>query len=156
MKSKPGLSLDSSSIGGRVRSRKQRSDGGPSESMDSSGSSLDLTAVVENPSCEVADFASPSGEVHKFPPVGPLSSIGVDEVATWRAKYHLSDDVVIMILGPIDRVSDFEINNDPVYEGFFESGFRDRVPSLVAKGSEELEISPGQLNPPSWRILVAL
>ena len=40
--------------------------------MDSSGSSLDLTAAVENPSREVADFASRSVEVDKFPPVGPL------------------------------------------------------------------------------------
>ena len=40
-----------------------------------------------------------------------------------------------------------------MYEGFFESGFRDRVPSLVAKVSE---ISPGQLNLPSWRTFIAL
>ncbi|KAH0873069.1 hypothetical protein HID58_070431 [Brassica napus] len=54
------LALDSSSIGGRVRSKKQRSEAGPSESMDCSGSSLDLTAEVENPSRAVADVA-PSG-----------------------------------------------------------------------------------------------
>ncbi|KAF3541768.1 hypothetical protein F2Q69_00023307 [Brassica cretica] len=47
MKSKPDLALDSSSIGGRVRSKKQRSGIGPSELMDSSGSSLDLTAEVK-------------------------------------------------------------------------------------------------------------
>ena len=57
--------------------------------------------------------------------MGPLSSTEVDEVANWRAKYHLSDDVVIRIPGPIDRVSDFEVDEVPVYEGFFESGFRD-------------------------------
>ncbi|KAL0876833.1 hypothetical protein Bca101_026538 [Brassica carinata] len=44
----------------------------------------------------------------------------------------------------------------PVYEGFFESGFRDQVPSLVAKISELLGISRGQLNPPSWKTLIAL
>uniref|UniRef100_M4CWF2 Uncharacterized protein n=1 Tax=Brassica campestris TaxID=3711 RepID=M4CWF2_BRACM len=87
--------------------------------MDSSGSSLDLTAAVENPSREVADFAS-------------------------------------RILGPVDRVSDFEIDEVPVYEGLSELGFRDRVPSLVEKVSEELEISSGQLNPPSCIILIAL
>ena len=149
MKSKPDLALDSSSIGGRVRSKKQRSGAGLSESMDSSGSSLDLTAEVENPSRDVVDLAPPSAEVGEFPPVGPLSSIGVDEVANWRAKYHLSDDVVIRIPGPIDRVSDFEVDGVPVYKGFFESGFRDRVLLLVAKVLEALEISLGQLNPPS-------
>ncbi|KAF2544364.1 hypothetical protein F2Q68_00031132 [Brassica cretica] len=86
MKSKPDLALDSSSIGGRVRSKKQRSGVGPSKSMDSSGSSLDLTVEVENLSCEVIDLAPPSVEVGEFPPVGPPSLIGVDEVANWRAK----------------------------------------------------------------------
>ncbi|KAH0855479.1 LOW QUALITY PROTEIN: hypothetical protein HID58_007974 [Brassica napus] len=72
------------------------------------------------------------------------------------AQYHLSNDVVIRILGPVDRVSDFEIDEVPVYEGLSELGFRDRVPSLVEKVSEELEISSGQLNPPSCIILIAL
>ncbi|KAH0903281.1 LOW QUALITY PROTEIN: hypothetical protein HID58_042784 [Brassica napus] len=61
-----------------------------------------------------------------------------------------------LIPGPIDRFSDFEVDEVLVYEGFFQSGFRDRVPSLVAKVSEALEISSGQLNPPSWRTLIAL
>ncbi|KAH0910828.1 hypothetical protein HID58_034149 [Brassica napus] len=132
MKSKPDLALDSSSIGGRVRSKKQRSSAGPSESMDSSGSSLDLTAEVENSRRAVTSVASPSLRTNRFLPVGPLSSIGVEEVAIWRG-YEVS-----------------------VYEGFFESGFRDRVPSVVAKVSEALEISSGQLNPPSWKLLIAL
>ncbi|KAL0826894.1 hypothetical protein Bca101_050571 [Brassica carinata] len=93
--------------------------------MDSSGSSLDLTAKVENLSREVVDLAPSSAEVGEFPPVGSLSSRGVDEVANWRAKYHLSDEVVIRIPGPIDRVSDFEVDEVQVYEEFFESGFRD-------------------------------
>ncbi|KAL0645884.1 hypothetical protein Bca4012_044175 [Brassica carinata] len=156
MKSKPDLALDFSSIGGRIRSKKERSVVGSSESMDSSGSSLDLTSEVENLSRKVVDLAPSSAEVCEFPPVGPLSSIGVNQVTNWRAKYHLSDDVVIRIPGPIERVLDFEVDEVLVYEVFFESGFRDQVPSLVVKVSEALEISPGQLSPPSWRTLTAL
>ncbi|KAH0902950.1 hypothetical protein HID58_042453 [Brassica napus] len=156
MKSKPDLALNSSSIGGRVRSKKQRSGAGPSESMDSSGSSLDLTAEVENPSRTVTSVALLSPETYRFLPGGPLLSIGVEEVASWRVKYHLPDAVALRVPGPIDRVSDFEADEVPVYEGFFESSFRDRVTSLVVKASEALEISPGQLNPPSSRILIAL
>ncbi|WZY86806.1 hypothetical protein YC2023_033190 [Brassica napus] len=156
MKSKPDLALDFSSIGGRVRSKKQRSGAGSSESMDSSGSSLDLSAEVENPSRVVTGVASPSPRTNRFLLVGPLSSIGVEEVTSWRVKYHLPDDALIRIPGPIYRVSDFKADEVPVYEGFFESGFRDRVPSLVAKVSEALEISPGQVNSPSWKILIAL
>ena len=82
-------------------------------------------------------------EAYRFHPVGPLSIIRVERVANWREKYHLSNDVAIRIPGPIDRVLDFKVDEVPVYEGFFESGFRDRVPSLVAKVSEALEIYPG-------------
>ncbi|KAF2577460.1 hypothetical protein F2Q68_00006736 [Brassica cretica] len=115
MKSKPDLALDSSSIGDRE---------------------------VKNPSRVVVEAVSPAVEVDRFLLVGPLSTIGVEEVVNWREKCHLPDDVVIRIPGPIDRVSDFEVDEDPVYEGFFESSFRDRIPSLVAKVSEALEISP--------------
>ncbi|KAH0893185.1 hypothetical protein HID58_055614, partial [Brassica napus] len=146
---RPDLALDSSSIGGRVRSKKQRSGAGPSESVDTSSSSLDLTAEVENPSRTIDSSDGPS-----FVDRSGRSRI-------WRVKYHLPDDVIIRIPGTVDRVSDLEVDEVPVYEGFFESGFRDRVPSLLAKVSEAkvseaLEISPGQLNPPSWRILIAL
>ena len=100
MKSKSDLALDFSSIGGRVRSKKLRAGVGPSESTDSSGSSLDLTAEVKNPSCVVPEAVSPAVEVDRFLPVGPLSTIGVEEVSNWREKYHLPDDVVIRIPGP--------------------------------------------------------
>ncbi|KAL0886283.1 hypothetical protein Bca101_010266 [Brassica carinata] len=146
----------SSSIGVRVRSKKSRDAVDPPESTDSSDFSLDLTAVVENPGQAIVERASPVAEMERLPPTGPISSIGVEEVESWRQKFGLSNDVAIRIRGPIDRVSDFEVDEVPVYEGFFESGFRDRVPSLVAKISGALGISPGQLNPPSWRTLIAL
>ena len=57
--------------------------------------------------------------------MGSLSIIRVEEVASWREKYQLSDDVDIRVMGPIDRVSDFDVDEVPVYEGFYESGFRD-------------------------------
>lgn len=63
---------------------------------------------------------------------------------------------MIRVPGPIDRVTDFDVDEVPVCKGFFESGFRDRVPSLVDKVSEMLEISPGQMNPPAWRTLIAM
>ena len=85
-----------------------------------------------------------------------LSVIGVEEVANWGRKFRLPDDVTIQIPGSFDRVSDFELGEIPVYAGFFESGFKDQVPSLVAKILKVVRISPGQLNPPSWRILIAM
>ncbi|KAL0749717.1 hypothetical protein Bca101_031720 [Brassica carinata] len=127
------LIFSSSVLHFRVTSKKQRSGAGPSELMDSSGSSLDLTAKIENLSRTSTGVAPPSPEIYRFLPVGPLSLIGVEEVASWRVKYHLPDDVIIRIPCLVDRVPDFEV---------------DEV-------SEALEISPDQLNLPG-RILIAL
>ena len=92
--------------------------------MDSSDSSLDLTAEIkELRNAAVGEAPPPSGG-DRFSPVGPLSIIRVEEVADWRKKFHLPDDVIIRIPGPFDRVSDFELGEIPVYEGFFELGFR--------------------------------
>ncbi|KAH0867433.1 hypothetical protein HID58_074455 [Brassica napus] len=156
MKAESGLSPDSSSIGSRVRSSKVKDVVAPSVSMDSSDSSMDLTAEVEDPKAIVARNNLPVVEGNRYPPIGPPSVIGVEEDSDWRMKYNLPADVIIRVPGPEDRVSDFGVDEVPVYEGYFESGFRDRVPSLVAKISETLEISPGQLNPPAWRTLIAL
>ncbi|KAF3492558.1 hypothetical protein DY000_02052963 [Brassica cretica] len=117
--------------------------------MDSSDSSLDLTAGLEDLNLPEMEGALLVAGGNMFSSVGPLSSIGVEEIAIWREKYNLSEDIIIRVPGPVDRVSDFEIDEIPVYEGFFESGFRDRVPSLVVKVSETFGISPGQLNPPA-------
>ncbi|KAG5393233.1 hypothetical protein IGI04_023196, partial [Brassica rapa subsp. trilocularis] len=118
---------DSSSIGSRVRSNRLRVV--PAESMDSSDSSLDLTAAAKNPKALVTRNTSPA-EGSQYPPIGPPS--------------------------PGEVVSDFGVDEVPVYEGYFASGFRDHIPSLIAKISETLGISPAQLNPPAWRTLIAL
>ena len=59
MRTESGLSPDSSSIGSRVRSSRLRV--APTESMDSSDSSPDLTAKVENPRAIVARRTSQVG-----------------------------------------------------------------------------------------------
>lgn len=43
-----------------------------------------------------------------------------------------------------------------ISEAYLESGFRDRIPSLIAKLSEFLDISPGQLTPLALRALIAI
>ncbi|KAH0872002.1 hypothetical protein HID58_069364 [Brassica napus] len=141
-----GLSPDSSSIGSRVRSSKVKDAVAPSVSMDSSDSSLDLTVEVEDPKAIVARNVSPVAEGNLYLPIGSPSVIGVEEVANWRMKYNLPADIIIRVPSPEDIVSDFGVDEVPVYEGYFESGFRDRVPSLVAKISETLEISPALQN----------
>ncbi|KAH0942719.1 hypothetical protein HID58_002356 [Brassica napus] len=107
-------------------------------------------------SSSIGVMTSPLPEEGGSSPVGPVSEIGVEEVAFWRQKFLLSENLVIRIPGPFDTVSDFKAGEVPVYEGFFESGFRDQVPSLIAKVSRAVNISPGQLNPPTRRILIGM
>ena len=111
--------------------------------MDSSDLSLDLTSEIEGLRRAAVESALPAAEAGRLSPVGPLSVIGVEDVVGWRDKYDIPDDVDIRVPGPIDRVLNFDVDEVPIYEGFFESGFGGRVPSLVDKVSESLEISPG-------------
>ncbi|KAH0917491.1 hypothetical protein HID58_025151 [Brassica napus] len=60
MRAESGLFPDSSSIGSRVRSSKVKDVVAPLECMDSSDSSLDLTAEVEDPKAIVARKFRPS------------------------------------------------------------------------------------------------
>ncbi|KAF2582599.1 hypothetical protein F2Q68_00004715 [Brassica cretica] len=136
------LALGSSSIGTRVHSRR-RVGNEACESMDSSESSLDLTAEIEELRNAAVGEAPPPAGGDRLSPVGPLSVIGVEEVANRREKFRLPNDITIRIPGPFDRVSDFDLGEIPVYEGFFESGFRDQIPSFVAEISKAVKISPG-------------
>ena len=149
------LALGFSSIGPRVHSRR-RVGNEACESMDSSDSSLDLSTEIEELRDSSTGVALPPPGGDGFLLVGLLSVIGVEEVANWRRKFRLPEDDTIRIPGPFDRVSDFELGEIPVYEGFFESGFRDQIPSLVAEISKTVKISPWQPNPPSWRTLIAM
>ncbi|WZZ34607.1 hypothetical protein YC2023_018008 [Brassica napus] len=142
-------------IGVRVHSRPKIGDK-VCESMSSSGSSLGLSAKIEEIKNAAMGETSPLPKRGGSLPVGTISEIGVEEVVFWRQKFHLSTNIVIQIPGPFDKVSDFRAGEVPVYEGFFESVFRDQVPSLIAEVSRAVNISPGQLNPPAWRILMAM
>ncbi|KAL0758926.1 hypothetical protein Bca101_075076 [Brassica carinata] len=117
MKAVSGLSPDSSSIGSRVGSSKVKDAVAPSVSMDSSDSSMDLTAEVEDPKAIVARNVSPVAEGNRYPPIGPPSVIGVKEVADWRMKYNLPADVIIRVPGPEDR-------RGSVFQLLLETGLR--------------------------------
>ncbi|KAH0922569.1 hypothetical protein HID58_022587 [Brassica napus] len=68
---------DSSSIGSGVRSNRLRVF--PTESMDSSNSSLDLTAAAKNPKALITRNTSPA-EGSQYPPIGPPSLEGRDTI----------------------------------------------------------------------------
>nr|VDC71464.1 unnamed protein product [Brassica rapa] len=131
MKSEPDFASGSSLIGVRVRSRCKIGDE-VYESMNSSGSSPGLSAEIEEIKNAGMRETSPLPEGGGSLPVGPISEIGVEEVAFWRQKFYLSENLVIRIPGPLDTVSDFRAV------------------------SRAVNISPGQLNPPAWRILIAM
>ncbi|KAH0852748.1 hypothetical protein HID58_078962 [Brassica napus] len=107
------LALGSSSIGTRVHSRR-RVLNEACGSMDSSDSSLDLTAEIEELRNAAVGEAPPPPGGDRLLPVGPLSVIGVEEVANWRKKCRILDEVTIRIPGPFYRVSDFELGEIPV------------------------------------------
>ncbi|KAG2282807.1 hypothetical protein Bca4012_051453 [Brassica carinata] len=82
MKDESGLFPDSSSIGSRVRSSKVKDAVAP---------------LMEDPKAIVALNVLPVAEGNRYPPIGPLLVIGVEEVADWRMKYNLPADVIIRV-----------------------------------------------------------
>ncbi|KAH0897212.1 hypothetical protein HID58_046780 [Brassica napus] len=130
------LTLGSSSIGTRVHSR-CRVGNEACESMDSSECSLDLTAEIEELRNAAIGEAPPPPRGDRLSPVGPLSIIGVKEVANWRKKFRLPNDVIIRIPGPFDRVSDFELD---ISRSDYSSG-RDMMEQLLELPLERREVS---------------
>ena len=79
-----------------------------------------------------------------------------DDLVEWRQKYSLPSSFILRVPSPEDRVSNFIPGQIAVYEAFFDHGFRGVIPSLIETLCEFFEISPSQLNPPSWRLLLAI
>ena len=124
----------------RVDSPVSRSDSSPDPGT---GSEYDLAAPLPYA------FASP-------PPIGHASSVSEDDLVEWRRKYSLSSSTVFWIPAPEERASSFIPGQIAIYEAFFNIGFRGVIPALVASLCDFFGISPSQLNPPSWRLLVAI
>ncbi|KAF3560136.1 hypothetical protein F2Q69_00013414 [Brassica cretica] len=75
---------------------------------------------------------SPLSYAPQIPPlVGPALMVGDDDLTEWRKKYSVPSFVVLRALGSSDHSS---------------SGMPEEI----------TVISPSQLNPPSWRILIAI
>ncbi|KAL0650104.1 hypothetical protein Bca4012_092795 [Brassica carinata] len=109
------------------------------------GSDCDMTAPL------------PLSCVYAAPPlVGPASSVGEEELAEWRSRYSLPSSVVLRVPTPGEHASSYIPGEISVYEAFFDSGLRGMIPALIAGLCNLFEISPSQLNPLSWRILIAI
>ncbi|KAL0645844.1 hypothetical protein Bca4012_044135 [Brassica carinata] len=95
--------------------------------------------------------------VYVAPPlVGPASLVGGDELAEWRGRYSLPSSVILRVPTPEERASSDIPREIAVYEAFFDSGLRGTIPALIVGLCNLFEISPPQLNPPAWRILIAI
>lgn len=90
------------------------------------------------------------------PLVGPASLVGDDDFAEWRKKYLLPPSAVLRASSSSERAYNCMPEEITVYEAFFDSGFRGEVPSIIAELCDYFRISPSQLNPLAWRILIAI
>ncbi|KAF2601767.1 hypothetical protein F2Q70_00025986 [Brassica cretica] len=103
------------------------------------------------------DLAAPLPYAYASPPsIGPASSVSKDDLVEWWRKYSLSSSIILRIPASEERASSFIPGQIAIYEAFFDIGFRGVIPALVASLCDFFEISPSQLNPPSWRLLVAI
>ncbi|KAH0884081.1 LOW QUALITY PROTEIN: hypothetical protein HID58_060177 [Brassica napus] len=90
------------------------------------------------------------------PLVGLASSDSEDELAEWRNRYSFPSSVILRVPTAEERASSYIPGEIAVYEAFFDSGLRGTIPTLIVGLCNLFEISPSQLNPPAWRILIAI
>ncbi|KAF3498437.1 hypothetical protein DY000_02052844 [Brassica cretica] len=146
MSKRPSSSVPTAADRARVKRRMDS----PVSRSDSSwepceGSDCDLMATL------------PLSCVYATPPlVGPGSSVGEDEMAEWRRRYLLPSYVILRAPTAEERASSYIPGEIAVYEAFFDSGLRGVIPTLIVGLCNLFEISPSQLNPPAWRILIAI
>ncbi|KAL0716307.1 hypothetical protein Bca4012_065629 [Brassica carinata] len=88
--------------------------------------------------------------------VGPTSLVIEDDLIEWRRKYSLPSHVILRAPTSEKRASIHAPGEIAVYEAFFKTGFRGGIPALIVGLCDLFEISPSQLNPPAWRILIAI
>ena len=93
----------------------------------------------------------PLSWVYAAPPL-----VGHAELVDWRSRYLLPSSIVLRVPTPEERPSSYIPGEIAVYEAFFDSGLRGTIPALIAGFCNLFEISPSQLNPPAWRILIAI
>ncbi|KAL0742270.1 hypothetical protein Bca4012_083783 [Brassica carinata] len=88
--------------------------------------------------------------------MGPASSVVEDDLAEWRRKYSLPYFVDLRVPTLEERASSYILGEIAVYKAFFDTGIWGVIPVLVVGLCTLFEISPSQLNPPTWRILIAI
>ncbi|KAH0867705.1 hypothetical protein HID58_074727, partial [Brassica napus] len=99
----------------------------------------------------------PLSRVYAAPPLEcAASSVSEDELAEWRSRYSLPYSIVLRVPTPEERASSYIPREIAIYEAFFDSGLRGTIPALIAGLCNLFEISPSQLNPLAWRILIAI
>ena len=77
-------------------------------------------------------------------------------MADWRSRYSLPSSIVLRVPTPEERASSYIPREIALYKAFFDSGLRGTIPALIAGLCNLFEISPSQLNPPTWRILITI
>ena len=105
------------------------------------------------------DFMAPLPLAYTYAcpsPVGPTSTVVEDDLVEWRRKYSLPPFVNLRVPTSEEHASSYVLGEIAMKKAFFDTGFRGVIPVLIASLYGFFEISPSQLNPPSWRLLVAI
>ncbi|XP_020885144.1 uncharacterized protein LOC110229406 isoform X2 [Arabidopsis lyrata subsp. lyrata] len=84
----------------------------------------------------------------------PPSVLKECDVVRIQRAYNLSS-VVLRAPLATERPTDARCGEIVVYESLFASGLRECVPTLIATMATHFSISPGQLSPTVWRVLMA-
>ena len=86
----------------------------------------------------------------------PKSSVLNAEVRLWRYLYKIPPRVEIRVPTARERVDWVVPGWVAIYELMFKDGMRFPIPKLIRDVCDHYEISPSQLMPNAWRVLMSL
>ena len=86
----------------------------------------------------------------------PKSNVSSEEVRLWRYMYKIPQSVRIRVPAAHERVDWVVPGWVAIYELMLKDGMRFPIPRLIRDVCDHYEISPSQLMPNAWRVLMSL
>ena len=138
-----------------------QSGAGPSGRVSDEVDSDDEDVVCSDESPVLATVTEGWSEAESHPGEGmllknPRSSVVAEDIKLWRYLYRVPHSIELRVPSPHERVDWVVPGWVSVYELMLKDGMRFPIPSLIRDVCDHYEITPSQLMPNAWRVLMSL
>ncbi|KAL2476110.1 Plus3 domain-containing protein [Abeliophyllum distichum] len=125
----------------------------PSQQAETRGERVTEPGNIGRRKAEVASGlrTTPTWKCRFFP-----SEVSEGQLREWHQMYRIPDDIEFVVPGPDDRADDLPLGSVALNQAILAAELRLPFPRVVRKFLREWGITPTQLCPNGWRILIGL